>query len=203
MSSRIFAENKLLIATSNKGKIKEFENLLAGKNIELVSLEGYNIEPPEENGKDFTENAVIKSKFYSKTTNLVALADDSGLCIDALGGEPGIYAARWAEQEGGYDKAMAKIEQRFKELDIEESNARFVCVISVCWPDGNIENFEGIVEGKIKFPPKGTNGFGYDSIFIPEGYSKTFAEMTTNEKLPISHRYLAFKKFIDNCFNEK
>lgn len=199
MESRKFKNEKIFIATSNKGKIKEISDLVRPYNIEVVSPEGYNIAAPEETGLTFKENADIKALYYSKITNLPAIADDSGLSIDALGGEPGVYSARWAVEEGDFDLAMQKIWQKLNELNLKTSSARFTCALSIAWLDGHLESFEGQIEGHLTFPPRGKNGFGYDPIFIPNGYDQTFGEMNYDQKSFISHRTIAFNKLVKHC----
>lgn len=193
---RHFDLPELLIASSNKNKLKELQQMLSGHSVKLISAAEFDIVPPEETGVTFAENAALKAKFYSEQTGLPALADDSGLCVDGLAGAPGIYSARWAE--GGFDQAIARIKQ---ELGSAEATARFACALCLWWPDGHSEQVEGTIEGTLTFPARGTNGFGYDPIFIPKNYDITFAEMDGNEKNTISHRSDAFRKLITKCFS--
>ncbi len=190
-----FIHKKLLIASSNKGKIKEIQELLQPLNIEVVSAADFNLPEPEENGSTFIENAEIKARYYGSKTNLPSIADDSGLCVNALSGAPGIYSARWAGENKDFTIAMQRIE---KEIGNNQNKSGFfACALSLYWPeDGHIENFEGRVYGNLTFPPRGNNGFGYDPIFIANGYDKTFAEMDPNEKQKISHRADAFRKLV-------
>lgn len=195
-----FKENKLLIASGNKGKISEISNLLAPFNIEVVPASNYEIEEPEENGTTFIENAEIKSRYYSKKTGLASLSDDSGLCVEALDGKPGIYSARWAGEKKDFSVAIKRIENEL--ADNDNKKAKFVCALSLYFPETDeVENFEGTVEGNLSFPPKGQNGFGYDPIFVAQGMSQTFAEMDSEEKHRISHRADAFNKLINKCFS--
>jgi len=195
-----FTENKLLIASGNKGKISEISKLLAPYNVEIISASNYNLIEPEENGSTFIENAEIKSRYYSEKTGLPALADDSGLCVEALGGNPGIYSARWAGSDKNFSTAMQRIEKEVG--NNRNKNAKFVCALSLYTPKSNeVENFEGKVEGTLSFPPRGQNGFGYDPIFIANGMSQTFAEMDAEIKHKISHRADAFNKLINKCFS--
>ena len=188
---------KLVIGTNNRGKLKEIRNLLP-KNIEIISTSHLKIKSPRENGKNFQQNSLIKSKYFSKKTNLTCLADDSGLEIDLLNKNPGIYSARWGGKNSDFNKAIKKV---YKELDKKDENwklkkikARFVCALSISYLNKKIICVIGKVEGKIAHKPKGTNGFGYDPIFIPNNKKKTFGQMKSSEKYKIDHRYQAFKK---------
>ena len=188
---------KLVIGTNNRGKLKEIRNLLP-KNIETSSTSHLKIKSPRENGKNFQQNSLIKSKYFSKKTNLTCLADDSGLEIDLLNKNPGIYSARWGGKNSDFNKAIKKV---YKELDKKDKNwklkkikARFVCALSISYLNKKIICVIGKVEGKIAHKPKGTNGFGYDPIFIPNNKKKTFGQMKSSEKYKIDHRFQAFKK---------
>ena len=189
--------NKILIGTNNKGKLKEIRNLLP-KNIKTLSTLSYKLKSPIENGKTFKENSLIKSKYFSRKTNLICLADDSGLEIDILNKKPGIYSARWGGKNSDFNKAIKKV---YNELDKKDTNwkikkikARFVCALSICYLNKKIACVEGKIEGYISSKPKGKNGFGYDPIFIPKNKKKTFGEMSFVQKCKIDHRYIAFKK---------
>jgi len=188
---------KLLIGTNNKGKYKEIKDLLP-KHIKTYSTSEFKLKSPKENGKTFEENSVIKSKYFSKKTNLICLADDSGLEIDILDKCPGIYSARWGGKEGDFRKAIKRV---YRELFKRDKNwkhkkvkARFICVLSICYLDEIIVSAKGKVEGYISIKPKGKNGFGYDPIFIPKNRKKTFGEMKSLHKYKIDHRSVAFKK---------
>ena len=188
---------KLVIGTNNRGKLKEIRNLLP-KNIETSSTSHLKIKSPRENGKNFQQNSLIKSKYFSKKTNLTCLADDSGLEIDLLNKNPGIYSARWGGKNSDFNKAIKKV---YKELDKKDKNwklkkikARFVCALSISYLNKKIICVIGKVEGRIAHKPKGTNGFGYDPIFIPNNKKKTFGQMKSSEKYKIDHRFQAFKK---------
>ena len=183
--------NKILIGTHNKGKFKEISDLLP-KTIEKFSPESFNLDSPEENGKTFKENSEIKANFFCNKTNLITLSDDSGLEIESLNGDPGIHSARWAKKYGSFNKAMDEIINMVKEVK-GNIKAQFVCSLTIQWPEGKKISELGVIKGKIT-SKKGENGFGYDPIFIPEGYTKTFAEMNYNEKLLIDHRYIAYNK---------
>ena len=185
--------DKILIGTHNKGKFREISDLLP-KKVEKISPEELGIESPIENGKTFLQNSELKANFFCSRSKLVTLSDDSGLEIDCLNGQPGIFSARWAEQYGSFDKAMSEILKKMKSSN-KETSAQFVCSLSIQWPDGKRISEIGMVKGNIS-PKKGNNGFGYDPIFIPKGYSKTFAEMNYKDKLLIDHRYIAYSKLI-------
>ena len=188
---------KLLIGTNNKGKYKEIKDLLP-KSIKTHSTSEFKLKSPREDGQTFEENSIIKSKYFSKKTKLVCLADDSGLEIDILDKSPGIYSARWGGKKGDFKKAINKV---YRELSKKDKNwkhkkikARFICALSICYLDKKIASVLGKVEGYISVNPKGKNGFGYDPIFIPKNRRKTFAEMSSLQKYKIDHRYVAFKK---------
>ena len=183
--------DKILVGTHNKGKFLEISDLLPEK-IEKISPVELGIESPIENGKTFEENSQIKASFFCKKSKLVTLSDDSGLEVDCLNGEPGIYSSRWADELGGFNKAMIKILDKIKKIN-KNNKAKFISSLTIQWPNGKKITETGIIEGKIT-DIRGKNGFGYDPIFIPSGYSKTFAEMDYKEKLLIDHRYLAYKK---------
>ena len=188
---------KILVGTNNKGKLKEIRNLLP-KNLIIFSPSDLKIKSPIENGKTFEENSLIKARYFSNKSKMICLADDSGLEIDILGLEPGIYSARWGGKKGDFHKAIKRI---FKELDkkdkdwkLKKIKARFVCALTVYESKKKIINSIGKVEGYIASRMKGRNGFGYDPIFIPKGKKITFGEMKLNEKYKIDHRFKAFKK---------
>tara|TARA_B100000073_G_scaffold343643_1_gene348870 strand:+ start:182 stop:784 length:603 start_codon:yes stop_codon:yes gene_type:complete len=188
---------KLLIGTNNKGKLREIKDLLP-KNIKIHSTSEFNLKSPIENGKTFKENSLIKSKYFSKKTGLICLADDSGLEIDFLNKRPGIYSARWGGKDGDFSKAIKKV---YKELNKKDKNwknkkikARFICALSISYLDEKIACVLGKVEGCISHEPRGKNGFGYDPIFIPLKNKKTFGEMKSFQKYNMDHRYEAFKK---------
>ena len=188
---------KLLIGTNNKGKLKEIRDLLP-KHIKTYSTADYNLKSPREDGLTFEENSLIKSKYFSKKSKLICLADDSGLEIDILNNDPGIYSARWGGKNGDFKKAIKRV---YKELSKKDKNwqkkkikARFVCALSICFLDKKIISVLGKVEGFISNEPRGKNGFGYDPIFIPKNKKKTFGEMPLLHKYKIDHRSVAFKK---------
>ncbi len=188
---------KLLIGTNNKGKLREIKSLLP-KSIKIHSTSEFNLKSPVENGKTFKENSLIKSKYFSKKTGLICLADDSGLEIDFLDKSPGIYSARWGGKQGDFRKAIKRV---YRELNKKDKNwktrkikARFICALSISYKSKKIICVLGKVEGQISHKPMGKKGFGYDPIFIPLKKNKTFGQMKPSEKYKMDHRYQAFKK---------
>src|SRR6056300_157783 len=189
--------SKLLIGTNNKGKYKEIIDLLP-KYIKTHSTSEFKLKSPKEDGMTFIENSIIKSKYFSKKTRLIYLSDDSGLEIDILDKNPGIYSARWGGKNADFKKAINRV---YKELSKKDKNwkdkkikARFICALSICYLDKKIASVMGKIEGYISPKPKGENGFGYDPIFIPKNRRKTFGEMSSIQKYKLDHRYVAFKK---------
>ncbi|MDC1159474.1 RdgB/HAM1 family non-canonical purine NTP pyrophosphatase [Candidatus Pelagibacter sp.] len=188
---------KLLVGTNNKGKLQEIRSLLP-KNLIIHSPSDFKIKSPIENGKTFEENSLIKAKYFSKKTKMACLSDDSGLEIDSLNGEPGIFSARWGGKKGNFVKAMKKV---YKKLDKKDKNwkskktkARFVCALTIYQKNNKIISSIGKIEGQISFKMKGKNGFGYDPIFIPHGKKLTFGEMKPSQKYKMDHRFKAFKR---------
>jgi len=189
--------SKILIGTNNRGKLREIVNLLP-KKVKVYSTKDFNLKSPNETGKTFKSNALIKAKYFSKKTNLICLSDDSGLEIDFLKKKPGIYSARWGGKKNDFNKAMQRV---YKELDKKDKewrtkkvSARFICALVIYWPNRKKIYSLGKVSGKISKIKKGKNGFGYDPIFIPNGHKRTFAEMSKSYKYKIDHRAKAFKK---------
>ena len=189
--------SKILIGTNNRGKLREIANLLP-KKVKVFSTKDFNLKSPNETGKTFKSNALIKAKYFSKKTNLICLSDDSGLEIDVLKKKPGIYSARWGGKKNDFNKAMQRV---YKELDKKDKewrtkkvSARFICALVIYWPNRKKIYSLGKVSGKISKTKKGKNGFGYDPIFIPNGHKRTFAEMSKSFKYKIDHRAKAFKK---------
>lgn len=204
---------RIVIATHNKGKLVEMRDLLALYGVEAVSADELNLPEPEETGTTFAANARIKAEAAAQASGLPAFADDSGLAVDALDGAPGIYSARWAGPEKDFRHAMEKVEAGLRERDAftpEQRRAHFISVLCVAWPDGHIEEFEGIINGTLVWPPRGTKGFGYDPMFLPEGLELTFGEMSRDDKhgLPphgkgLSHRARAFLKLAEACLERR
>jgi len=201
--------DRLVIATHNPGKLAEMRELLSPYGIGAVSAAELGLPEPEETGATFAENARIKAEAAAKATNLPAFSDDSGLVIDALDGQPGIYSARWAGPEKDFAQAMERIDAMLRErgaVTPDKRKAHFISALCVAWPDGHVEEFEGRVDGTIVWPPRGTMGFGYDPFFLPDGHGRTFGEMLSEEKhsLPpfgrgLSHRARAFAKLAEAC----
>lgn len=206
---RALEGNKIVVASHNAGKLKEFADLMGPFGLEAKSAREYGLPEPDETGTTFEENAYIKAHAAAKATGLPALSDDSGLVIDALGGAPGVYTANWAETPDGtrdFGMAMQRAEVAMQEVgavEPGERKGRFVAVICLAWPDGHAEYFRGEAEGTLVWPPRGTSGFGYDPVFLPDGHQRTFGEMTAGEKhgwrpgqaQALSHRARAFRKF--------
>ena len=203
----------IVVASHNAGKIREIADLIGPFGFSAKSAADLNFEEPDETGTTFEENAAIKALASAKASGLPALSDDSGIVIDALDGAPGVYTANWAEREDGsrdFDMAMEKVEKALAERGAakpEQRTARFVSVLCLAWPDGHTEIFRGEVEGKVVWPPRGTQGFGYDPVFQPDGYDVTFGEMSAEQKhgwkpgdsQALSHRARAFKRFVETC----
>lgn len=196
---RRFPGGKLAVASHNAGKAREIRELLAPFNADVVSAAELGLPEPEETGQSFIANAELKALAAAMGANVIALADDSGLCVDGLNGAPGIYSARWAGPDKDFGLAMRRIENALG--DNPDRNARFICALSLAWPDGHCETFEGKVLGRLAFPPRGTHGFGYDPIFIPNGFDITFGEMDPHKKHEMSHRADAFRQLVAACFS--
>jgi len=200
---------RLVIATHNPGKLAEMRDLLSAYGVEAVSAGDLGLSEPDETGTTFRANAHIKAEAAAKAAHLPAFADDSGLTVDALGGEPGIYSARWAGPDKDFRAAMNKVQSLLVEHGAktpEQRRGHFVSALCVAWPDGHVEEFEATVDGTIVWPPRGTQGFGYDPLFKPDGHERTFGEMSAEEKhgLPprgmgLSHRARAFLKLAEAC----
>ena len=200
---RKLAPGKLVIASHNEGKIREIRALLAPFGVEPVSAKTLDLPEPEETGVTFVANAELKALQAADLSGLPALADDSGICADALGGEPGVFTANWAETPNGRDwmLAMRKVEDALAARGPEASrDAHFVCVLALAWPDGHVQWFEGRVDGTLIWPPRGERGFGYDPVFMPLGESETFGEMDPAKKHAMSHRADAFRKLVEAVF---
>ncbi len=200
---RKFEAPTLVIASHNPGKAREIAALLAPYGTEVVSAGDLGLAEPEETGTTFAANAEIKARAASKASGLPSLADDSGLVVAALDGRPGIHSARWAGPEKDFGVAMRKVEDELRGKDLQGKdgrNAHFTCVLTLGWPDGHVETFEGFVHGVLVWPPRGAHGFGYDPVFQADGHAITFAEMDPGQKHKISHRARAFRKLVDACF---
>lgn len=192
---------KLVVASHNPGKVREIQALLAGRGIEAVSAGALDLPEPEETGTTFIANAELKARQAADLSGLPALADDSGLCVEALGGDPGIFSARWAGPSRDFGDAMRLVEQKLEQAGPKAGrDAHFVCALSLAWPDGHIESFEGRVDGVLVWPPRGGHGFGYDAMFQPLGHDVTFGEMDPQAKHAMSHRADAFAKLVAAVF---
>jgi XTP/dITP diphosphohydrolase len=196
---RRFPGGKLVLASHNQGKLREIRDLLAPFNAEVISAGELGLPEPEETGLSFVANAELKALAAAMGAQMIALSDDSGLAVDALNGAPGIYSARWAGPEKDFNLAMRKIQNAMGDNPVK--TARFICALSLAWPDGHCETVEGKVEGTLTFPPRGTHGFGYDPIFIPDGFDITFGEMDPAKKHEMSHRADAFRKLVAASFS--
>ncbi|MGI9351732.1 MAG: RdgB/HAM1 family non-canonical purine NTP pyrophosphatase [Rhizobiaceae bacterium] len=209
---RKLSEREIVVASHNSGKVREIENLISPFGFSAKSAAALDLPEPEETGSTFEENASIKALSACRLTGLPSLADDSGLCVNGLDGAPGVHTADWAEKDDGSGRdfvmAMEKIQEALQKTDTENRIARFVAVLCLAWPDEHLEFFRGEIEGKIVWPPRGDEGFGYDPIFQPVGHVLTFGEMTADEKHGwdatqggdgLSHRARAFAKFAREC----
>jgi XTP/dITP diphosphohydrolase len=201
MAPRRFSGDTLVVATHNPGKAVEIADLLAPFAITVVTAGALGLPEPEETGTTFEANAVLKALAAAQGAGKPALADDSGLAVAALGGEPGIYSARWAGPAKDFALAMRKVEERL--AGDPDRRAFFVAVLALAWPDGHVETFRGEVHGRLTWPPRGTRGFGYDPMFIAEGLTQTFGEIEPAEKHRISHRAVAFRKLVEGCFTQQ
>jgi XTP/dITP diphosphohydrolase len=205
--------DKLVIATHNPGKLAEMRELLAPYGIEAVSAGDLGLSEPDETGSDFRSNAAIKAIAAAQASKLAAFADDSGIVVDALDGAPGIYSARWAGPSKDFNAAMAQIERLLQERGAttpDKRKAHFVSALCVAWPDDHLEQVEARVDGTLVWPPRGTAGFGYDPMFLPDGHNRTFGEMESIEKhglpplgLGLSHRARAFVKLAEICLEPR
>lgn len=198
---RKLAPGKLVIASHNAGKVREIAELLGPYGIEPVSAGTLGLPEPEETGTTFIANAELKALQAADLSGLPALADDSGLCVDALGGDPGIFSARWAGPDKDFSLAMRLVNDALEAKGPDAGrDAHFICALALAWPDGHVEAFEGRVDGRIVWPPRGDKGFGYDPVFEPLGHSITFAEMEPGTKHAMSHRADAFRKLVEAVF---
>lgn len=202
MAAKLRAGDRLVVASHNQGKVREIGDLLSPFGIETLSAASLDLPEPEETGADFAANAELKARAAAQASSLPALSDDSGLEVEALGGAPGIYSARWAGPDKDFSIAMEKVERALAEKGATDADARranFTCALTLAWPDGRCDTFEGKVYGMLVWPPRGSKGFGYDPIFVAEGQDVTFGEMEPDEKHAISHRARAFELFAAAC----
>jgi len=202
---RKFDARKLVVASHNPGKVREIGALLSPFGVEVISASDLDLPEPVEDGATFTANAELKARAAAEKSGMIALADDSGLVVPALGGRPGIHSARWAENpESGqrdFNWGMARLEQELDKINGDRA-AYFISVLSLAWPDGPVQSFEGRVYGSLVWPTRGGNGFGYDPMFQPDDYDITFGQMDADKKHAISHRANAFAKLINACFSK-
>lgn len=200
--ARQFTESKIVIASHNAGKVSEIADLLEPLGVSVISAGEAGLPEPEETGKTFFENAELKAKAAASVSGLPALADDSGLSVSALGGAPGIYSARWAGENKDFESAMKRVADALLMSGQYDKTAHFHCALSLCWPDGALETFEGVLAGELIWPAKGDRGFGYDPMFVPNGYTQSFGEMDPDKKHAMSHRSIAFQKLLSTCFQK-
>ena len=196
--TRSLKNQTLIIASHNKGKVAEIADLLAPFGLDVVSAGALNLPEPEETGLTYIANAELKALAAAEAANMPALADDSGLSVNALGGAPGIYSARWAGPDKDFDHAMRRVADALLMSGTTDRSAEFVCALTLAWPDGHKLSFEGRVGGTIAWPARGENGFGYDPIFVPTGHDITFGEMDPDKKHAMSHRAVAFAQLVDH-----
>jgi len=202
MTDRLFTEDTLVIATHNAGKMREIKALFSGFGINILSATELGLDEPDETDTSFIGNALLKARAAAMSAGQPALADDSGLCVNALDGAPGIYSARWAGPKRDFSLAMTAVETALAKTGNGDSGAEFVCALALVWPDGDEVCVEGRVKGQITFPPRGKHGFGYDPIFQPDGYQISFGEMDPDAKHAISHRADAFAQLLARCFGK-
>ena len=201
MSRKFNAKDRLVIASHNSGKVREITDLLQPLGIQIIGAADLGLIEPEETGQTFIENAVLKAELAAQASGLPALADDSGLVVNALGGAPGIYSARWAGPDKDFTHAMRRVSEALLLGGNPDRSCSFVCALALSWPDGHTESFEGKVAGTVTWPARGERGFGYDPIFTPNGYSQTFGEMDPEQKHAMSHRADAFSQLLSSCLN--
>ena len=198
MTARRFTGDRLVVTTHNPGKLVEIAELLSPFGVAILGAAALGLGEPEETGATFEANAELKARAAAEASKLPALADDSGLVVPALGGAPGIYSARWAGAERDFGRAMARVEREL--AGKRDRRAHFVAALALAWPEGHVETFRGEVHGSLAWPPRGARGFGYDSMFVPDGETLTFGEMEPVKKHAMSHRANAFRKLVVACF---
>lgn len=201
MAPRKLAPGTLVLATHNPGKVREIDDLLAPFGLDVVSAGDLGLPEPEETGTTFIANAELKALAAARASGKPALADDSGFCVAALDGDPGIYSARWAGPSKDFSVAMALVREKMVESGSDDDRAWFTCALTLAWPDGHCESVEGYVHGTAVWPPRGDKGFGYDPMFVPDGDTKTFGEGDGDWKHSVSHRADAFAQLVARCFD--
>jgi XTP/dITP diphosphohydrolase len=199
--ARRFTADRLVLATHNPGKVREIGALLQPFAVAVTSAGDLGLPEPEAPGTTFIANADLKALAAARGAALPALADDSGLVVPALGGAPGVVSARWAGLDKDFRVAMRRVESELAAIPGADARAHFVCALTLAWPDGHVETFEGFVHGRLVFPPRGSRGFGYDPIFVADGHGISFGEMDPDEKHRISHRADAFRQLVAACFD--
>ena len=196
---RKLSGTRLVVASHNPGKVREIADLIAPWNLQAISVGELGLPEPDETEPTFVGNALLKARAAAAGARLPALADDSGLCVDALDGAPGIYSARWAGPSKDFSLAMEEVHRRMQASGRPSRAAWFICALAIAWPDGVEASFEGRIDGELVWPPRGSRGFGYDPMFVPEGHSLTFGEMEPQAKHAMSHRARAFRQFVEAC----
>jgi XTP/dITP diphosphohydrolase len=196
---RKLSGTRLVVASHNPGKVREIADLIAPWNLQAISVGELGLPEPDETEPTFAGNALLKARAAAAGARLPALADDSGLCVEALDGAPGIYSARWAGPSKDFSLAMEEVHRRMRASGRPSRAAWFICALAIAWPDGVEASFEGRIDGELVWPPRGSRGFGYDPMFVPEGHSLTFGEMEPQAKHAMSHRARAFRQFVEAC----
>jgi XTP/dITP diphosphohydrolase len=196
---RKLSGTRLVVASHNPGKVREIADLIAPWNLQAISVGELGLPEPDETEPTFAGNALLKARAAAAGAGLPALADDSGLCVEALDGAPGIYSARWAGPSKDFSLAMEEVHRRMQASGRSSRAAWFICALAIAWPDGVEASFEGRIDGQLVWPPRGSRGFGYDPMFVPEGHSLTFGEMEPQAKHAMSHRARAFRHFVEAC----
>ena len=196
---KLNTDERLVIASHNQGKLVEIRQLVEPLGYSVAGADELGLDEPEETGKTFTENAVLKARLAAEAAQMPALADDSGLEVTALGGSPGIYSARWAGPDRDFSVAMQRVSEALLMVESLDRSCRFVCALALAWPGGHHESFVGTVEGHVVWPPRGDKGFGYDPMFQPVGHELSFAEMEPEAKHAMSHRARAFSQLLNAC----
>ncbi len=196
---RKLSGSRLVVASHNAGKVREIADLIAPWSLEAISAGQLGLPEPDETEPTFIGNALLKARAAAHGAQLPALADDSGLCVEALDGAPGIYSARWAGPTKDFSLAMEDVNRRMQASGRSSRAAWYICALAIAWPDGVEASFEGRIDGTLVWPPRGTRGFGYDPMFVPEGHSLTFGEMEPGAKHAMSHRARAFRQFVEAC----
>lgn len=199
--ARRFEGDRLIVATHNPGKVREIGALVAALGIDAIAAGDLGLPEPEETGDTFIANAVLKAQAAAHGAQMPALADDSGLCVDGIGGDPGVWSARWCGPDKDFRVGIQAVEDALAAHGVGAARTcRFVCALALAWPDGHVESLEGRIEGFWTWPPRGTRGFGYDPAFRPDGHAVTFGEMEPSLKHAMSHRARAFAQLLDACF---